>query len=74
MIEQHRPGTNFGNGFEVVRDEEHGGATLDDRANAVHAALLKNEVTDAQHLIDDQHFWIHMSSDREARRAYIPEE
>ena len=74
LLEQHGALTDFADRFEVVRNEQDGGSTLDDRANAVNAALLKNEVTDAQDFIDNEDFGITWAATEKPRRAYIPEE
>ena len=74
VLEQHRALANFGDRFEIVRDEEDGGAALDDRTDTLHAALLENEVTDTEHFIDDSTSGSTCAATEKPRRAYIPEE
>src|SRR5580704_2616826 len=67
VIEEHGTLANLGDGLEIVGNEKHRGATLDNGADAIHALLLEDEVADAENFVNDEHFRIDVSRNRETQ-------
>jgi hypothetical protein len=71
FLDPDRAITSRSNGFESVRDEENGHATLAELSHASQAFLPKGLITFRRHLIDDQDVGVHLGGDGKAKAHHL---